>query len=151
MVLWGPRRMAAVPTFSPIFCQFGVTTSGLWNQLPSNLVLALSLCWSSKIARDSVVQVLPQEVTVLLLLFPSTGKRAPMHQQDLVAFIPSLEQGNQTLPEEAYTFTLPFWVQKAPFKWKYFHSVLTASDRVLRPCWEYFSSHNWSTVGPCSF
>lgn len=61
-----------------------------------------------KIAVGSTVQVLPQDVTAVLVLFPATDKKAPMHQQDLVPFMPSLELDNQTLPEEAYAFILPF-------------------------------------------
>jgi len=100
--------MAVVNAFLPAFCQFGVMTSVLWNQLASNLVLALSFCGSCKISMGSMVQIFPQHVTTVHVLFPATGKRAPMHQQDFMPFKPSLEVDNQTLSEKAYAFILPF-------------------------------------------
>lgn len=143
--------MAVTPTFLTAFCQFGVRTNVLWNKLASNLVPALLFCWFRKIVMGSMVQFLPQDVTaVLVVVFPATGKRAPVHPQDLVPFIPCLELDNQTLREDAHAFILPFWVQKAPFKGKDFHSILTASERMLRPYWQYFPSHNWSTAASCS-
>lgn len=55
---------------------------------------------------DSRVQIFPQDITVVL--FPATGKRILMHQQDLVSFMPSLELDNHTLSEEPYASMLWF-------------------------------------------
>ena len=81
----------------------------------------------------SMVQIFPQHVTTVHVLFPATGKRAPMHQQDFMPFKPSLEVDNQTLSEKAYAFILPFWVQKAQLNKK----ILIVLLHPQREYWDF--------------
>lgn len=59
----------------------------------------------------SRVQIFPQDISIVLVLFPATGRRILMHQQGLVSFFLSLELDNYTLSEEPYAFML--WLLSA--------------------------------------
>lgn len=56
----------------------------------------------------SRAQIFPQDITVVLVLFPVPDKSILMHLQDLVSLIPTLELDNHTLSEEPYAFMLWF-------------------------------------------
>lgn len=55
----------------------------------------------------SRVQTFPKDITAVLV-FPATGKRILIYQQELVFFIPSLELDSYTPSKEPYAFMLWF-------------------------------------------